>query len=195
MKLTNVEVTTSEFGQFALGCEYKGARYHVWLDRQTKAMSRDTHGGGTTLFKNSIPRQREAGYFKTRKLDADATFGKQLIAAMMAEALAGDLFNKAVLAVRRDIEKELLEDEITATQKIIEPLAGQFLAALRTAVQTLRAADWTRLASSEFQQGVEAVIAQGQEVLKLADEAEAGVGDRYAEIWRSRLGADKPVRA
>lgn len=186
MKITNVTVTTSEYGDFALGCECGGARYHIWLDRETRQarpanLSDPRADDGPVIFKNSLAKREEPGYFQTRKLSGDAVFGKALIAKMMAEAIAGDLFTKALDEVRREIEKELLENEIAATKKVIEPLAGQMLTALRAA-------------QSALQPDNEAA-AQVRAVLALADEAEAGVGDRYVEVWKHRLGTVKPGKA
>jgi hypothetical protein len=98
VEITNVQVylSSSYSDQYSLSCHCEGARYHIWVDRQTHKMEeRSIARKGPVLFKNSLADHGQEGYYKTRCLDPTATFGSELIARMYAQANGNNLWDKA----------------------------------------------------------------------------------------------------
>jgi hypothetical protein len=87
MKITNVIITSlNEAGNhFALGCEYKGARYHIWCDSNFNIDKMTGGGDNGTLFKNppAGTAYKGPGYFSTRHLNADSLPSARLITEMI----------------------------------------------------------------------------------------------------------------
>ena len=96
MKLElEVEVTCSESSAYALACVCNGAAYHVWLDRNTRALEKPV------LYKNSLAKSRtDVGYFNTRKLSTESAFGAELVRRMLEIATRDRLFEKAEETVK-----------------------------------------------------------------------------------------------
>jgi hypothetical protein len=78
--MSNVEAAFSN-GRLWLGCDYDGARYHVWLTDGHKCEN-------DALYKNPPPETPYGapGYYDTLKLDARTIFARSLIAEMRARA-------------------------------------------------------------------------------------------------------------
>lgn len=112
----NVTVHCSEFGDFALMCEFEGARYHIWLDRKSRELS-------NTLYKNpplSIAKG-EPGYYSARKLTPDSQFGAALIVAMLRIANEEKMFERAEEKVIEEREQEITKNRAAiALEKIRE---------------------------------------------------------------------------
>lgn len=76
----NIELSGSEHGKIAVSCEYGGARFHLWINRET------LQPVDNVLYKNppSGTEYQGPGYFKTRQLDQTKGLGKTLVPVMLA---------------------------------------------------------------------------------------------------------------
>jgi hypothetical protein len=91
-QLTNIAVQYDSPTMINLSWEYDGARFHIWADIQT-----GTFINPQKLFKKP-PKgttTHDAGYFRTRHLDATSKSSAQLIARAIAFADRGELLAKA----------------------------------------------------------------------------------------------------
>jgi hypothetical protein len=95
MLIQNVKILGRGGDRIALGCEYQGQRYHVWLDH----ISRDL---GATLYKKP-PLDQKDGY-RTQRLHVDSKFSRRLIAMMLAVMDDENLLEK-FYAQERDHER------------------------------------------------------------------------------------------
>jgi hypothetical protein len=103
LKITNVTAgLSSQYANYHVACECDGARYHIWVDK-------DTHQPfyPQTLYKNSLAKYGEPGYYKTRHLKPDSKFASEMVAALLHEAAANNLYEKA---------DQKLADELAAEQ-------------------------------------------------------------------------------
>jgi hypothetical protein len=85
LTLENVHLHPSEYGHWSVGCICEGARYHLWLDRSTRAPVGDFKGT-PVLYKNPLDtglRSSDPGYFRTRKLALDKGFGAILVPQLL----------------------------------------------------------------------------------------------------------------
>jgi len=86
--ITDIELhMDGESGPHALSCLFEGHRYHVWLNDKTfKPVD-------TVLYKN--PRSgvlpTDPGFFRTRRLSTESTFGRWLVHTMREEMMAKGL--------------------------------------------------------------------------------------------------------
>lgn len=114
-EVTNIHLSPSGSTQVAIGCDYDGARYHVWLDREKLLAGiidpvvgssfgigrRASDNGQATLYKNppiDVKRGTPEDY-KTRYLALDGAIGRKLWPAMR-------------MAVKRDeLVAKMLADE------------------------------------------------------------------------------------
>jgi hypothetical protein len=78
--MSNVKVAFSN-GRLWLGCDYDGARYHVWLTDGQRCEN-------DALYKNPPPETPYGapGYYDALKLDARTIFARSLIGEMRARA-------------------------------------------------------------------------------------------------------------
>lgn len=100
---TNIHLTSIGRGGISLGCDYDGARYHVWVDENLEpTVVSTTRSKLPVLFKNP-PRQvngrdmgrYDPGYFDTRQLKIDSAFSQALVAHMQKVARAQKLLEQA----------------------------------------------------------------------------------------------------
>lgn len=112
MKIKNAKAyLSSDFAtQFALSCEYNGARYHVWVDKSSRTHTDDI------LYKNPPLgiEHAQPGYFQTRRLRTSSQFAVKLIAAMFEAAIREELFTKAVDTMKEERRAELAKNEEAA---------------------------------------------------------------------------------
>ena len=121
-EIRNVEVTCSERSNYALGCEYDGAAYHVWLDRKTRALEKPV------LYKNSLTDKRhDPGYFNTRKLSTESKFARDLVPRMMDYATHENLFEKAEQKVLDDRAAEIADTEKMLAAERVKAAAPELL--------------------------------------------------------------------
>lgn len=75
-----------------ISCECNGHRYHIWLDSDFKPVD-------GILYKNPPlgAKPQTEGFFYTRKLSIDSSFGSALLQQMMERAGNNDLFRKALI--------------------------------------------------------------------------------------------------
>lgn len=66
--------------QLALSCHYDGARFHIWLNRETLKPC------DSKLYKNSIAGYKEEGYFSTRYLEQNEGVGAKIVPVMLLKA-------------------------------------------------------------------------------------------------------------
>ena len=89
----NVKLTawgSIEINEFAVSCEYDGARFHVWLNKDTLLPKKGGIGcgiGKNGLYKNSIQNYGTEGYFSTRYLELDKGIGAKIVPVMLAKAI------------------------------------------------------------------------------------------------------------
>jgi hypothetical protein len=79
---TDFHATYSLYGQPSVGCNFDGARYHVWLDRETLEFSE-------TLYKNPPlgVEHRGPGWFATRRLDINSKANSIVVEALKERAV------------------------------------------------------------------------------------------------------------
>ncbi|MCK1684223.1 hypothetical protein IVA87_33765 [Bradyrhizobium sp. 147] len=103
--------------KFAIGWTIGADRFHIWAVQQRRDRSRILEG---IIYKNSIAKHGEPGYFHTRQLDPD----KKAQAAILAEVLAAvdrdDLVAKARQAARSKIERHKRIAELSAQLSAME---------------------------------------------------------------------------
>lgn len=132
MEITNVNVMTSEYGDYALSCQHDGARYHVWLDRKTRTFNR--RGVHNFLFKNPLIGCTKEDEFRTRKLRMDSQFGAELIQQMREQADAGNMFDLAEEKVKAEKEAEREKWQATLRLKQIQEAGPELLKELEHAL-------------------------------------------------------------
>lgn len=80
LKVKNVEVGpwgAGEEGTVGLGCEFEGARYHIWLNHTTL-------NPGDVVYKNPLTEDRkDPAHFRTRRLRTSSQWSRRLIASML----------------------------------------------------------------------------------------------------------------
>lgn len=142
MEITNVKVECWEYSDYALSCEYQGARYHVWLDRKTRELRGEKKPGSIfrdapTLFKNPAVGTNHPVDFRTRKLRPNSRFGFKIILAMRQRADAEDLFSKAEASLREESEAESQRECERQRLILIQATAPDLLEALKECRSTL----------------------------------------------------------
>jgi hypothetical protein len=128
MKIENVHVTTQSYSQsYCLSWDAKGARYHVWLNRETRGLQ------DNTLFKNPPlgVEHRGPGYFPTRRLDASKQSGTEMIALAWEAATTLDLFALAEKTCKIEQEQELARASENARVQRIRQAGPLLLVALQ----------------------------------------------------------------
>lgn len=86
LKVEKVTVSSRGIGNgtVALGCEYNGARYHVWLHPDTLKVNHDIVAGGPIVYKNPLVDDRKhPDHFNTRTLKMGSEFTDALLASML----------------------------------------------------------------------------------------------------------------
>lgn len=126
-KVQDVTVTMND-RNVSLGCNYDGARYHVWLD------TKNAMAPMPTLYKNPPAGTRPGSphYYRTRHLSIDSKFGKLLVGVMVSRMKSGDLLLKAAEeeSARNAAERAILEAARVKFRK--EQATEQLYDALRT---------------------------------------------------------------
>jgi hypothetical protein len=143
-----------EYARVALSFEANGARYHMWLNRNTGEAE---DGPGTWLYKN--PPQIARGvryamhkhtgeYFETRKLDSAAKVNAELIArardaaATFERDAAGAFLYSRVMHKRQCREAQAKRDaELNAAQAVgrVKEHGPELLDALKIALSVMNA--------------------------------------------------------
>lgn len=101
IEIANVEVLcTSEYSDYALSWTTKEARFHVWLDRQTKALRPDA------LHKRSHAEYKQEGYFY-RRLKVEIPRNAAMIEEARRIAEDRDLYTLATYKLK---ERDQAED-------------------------------------------------------------------------------------
>lgn len=89
LDIENVEISTSLHERFALACDYRDARYHVWIDRKTLTMEPIIYKNPARDLKADHP-----DYFRTRKLKPGSDFMARLVSSMFHALKSQDLIAK-----------------------------------------------------------------------------------------------------
>lgn len=105
--LTNVHITYHSDYNIAVGWQFEGANYHIWI----WSGKFDSTG---TLFKNSLVDRGQPGYFDTRKLNPTNSRNADMIAIAFAIVKSSRLLEKA----KAEFEAKMLADQ-TETDAII----------------------------------------------------------------------------
>jgi hypothetical protein len=127
--ISNIQVRrNTQYSDYALSCEFDGARYHIWYDGETRVKL-------PILYKNpplGIDR-KSPEHFSTRHLSIDSAFGSKLVAEMLAYATAHSLFDKADEQIQEDARQELKRAKENKRKKLIEQAALELYEALEMA--------------------------------------------------------------
>jgi hypothetical protein len=111
MKISNVSITSlNKAGDhFALGCEYKGDRYHIWCNANFHIDKTAGGGDNGTLFKNppADVKYKGPGYFSPRHLRADSFASLEMISTMIRLAKQNNLL---ALAREEQAKEKAAED-------------------------------------------------------------------------------------
>lgn len=124
LKLTNLEISCTEYSDFSVSCHFDGARYHIWLDRDTckpnLANRLEPHlGQYVPIHKNSIPKQGEPGYFPHKELKSTSKFGQQLV-KQLVEFATPERIDTAILEAKREAEehRKKITEEYCSNQRV-----------------------------------------------------------------------------
>jgi hypothetical protein len=122
----------------ALGCEFDGARYHVWLDVETRELCHDLCGAPPVLYKNPPLNVEKGmpGHYWTRKLRADSAPSKAIIDAMFAAWDRENLKAKADQARADAIAAADRERQQRAAANSIDEAAPRLFAACQVIALT-----------------------------------------------------------
>jgi hypothetical protein len=134
--ITNIEakhLNLTRPNTFCLSCEYKGDRYHVWLDIDTLEYK-------SPFYKNP-PLGSNA--YRTRELDPDGATGRYILGHIMPHAR--DLYEAERERLEDEAEKErqerLLRQEQEAREKRLQEAAPDLLSLLEAAVARVKLAN------------------------------------------------------
>lgn len=107
----NVQVVKYH-SNISINCDYKGARYHIWVHPETHVPLDDT------LYKNPPlgTKSYSLGGCRTRHLLQTSKFGAALVASMRDQATANQLFAKAHAAREA---KEKAEEEKRREDRVL----------------------------------------------------------------------------
>lgn len=100
MKIEKAEISSGIQERVALACEYKGDRYHIWIDRKTLVMEPMIYKNPARDLKRDHP-----DHYNTRKLRTGSDFTDSLIAAMF------HALKKQNLIAKYEAKKEKAEAE------------------------------------------------------------------------------------
>lgn len=124
-------VGSLDIGDISIGCEYDGARYHIWLDRESLLPSAKGSVAGV-LYKNSLAAYGEEGYFSTKHLCQDTELGRRLVPQMLNRA------RHLVAEERKRLVKERAEqdkkNEEEAAEERVREAVPELLEALKVMV-------------------------------------------------------------
>lgn len=135
MIVRNVEINGRSGPRVALGCEYQGQRYHVWIDPSTGCV-------GHTLYKNPplSARPGDPAHYRTRKLSVDSQFSQRLIAIMRDVMVIEGLVEKFCEQERQEaarLEAATAAAKLEERKRQAAPRLHQALAALTDYCSTI----------------------------------------------------------
>lgn len=126
--ITGVHVDSLMWGETraAAGFEFNGARYHIWFNLKT--MKSDG-----TLYKNSIAKHDEPGYYHARKLDPTKPNNKAMLAEMWRQIKEGHLVARALAASQAMENARIAEAADALRVHLIKEAGPKLLEALKLA--------------------------------------------------------------
>lgn len=138
VEITNVRIDKEHMG-YCLAWHADGFRWHVWLDDDLQ-ITRSTSKRPPTLYKNSMAKHREPGYFEPRRMDATNAANKPMVDSALAYMREHDLVAKTEQAAQRKEDKRLAEAAAEARENR-KHAAGPVLFDALSAIMPL-IADW-----------------------------------------------------
>jgi hypothetical protein len=130
MKITNIAIVSlnAEGNHFALCCEYKGCRYHIWCNDKFEL---DATGGMSDVLYKNPPNGvefRKPGYFSTRYLSATSMASIEIIATMVNYARRNGLLEGARAAQADDKAAEQVKQDAAMLERRKEKLGPEMFA-------------------------------------------------------------------
>lgn len=125
--LTNILMDGTQYGSVSVGCEYLGARYHIWLDPVSLLPNENT------LYKN--PLLATPGAFRCKRLAQDRGVGIVLVPQLIAAAPGLLVEHKKRLAQEAAVEQQKFDEHRKAV--LVAEAGGDLLEALRSVLCVL----------------------------------------------------------